>query len=229
MRVALTMQAGRLEPLAEALAAHGLEPVAAPLIETRPRSEARAEAAALLALPWLLVTSRSTVEAWAALGLAWDGPRVGAVGDATAAALRAARADVALVAETPTGAGLAAAFLARPDARGPVGLPQGSRARPELRDALEAAGVATRPVTVYDTTARAWDGGEVGAVVLASPSAVAALPERIARAARLVALGPTTAEAARARGWSCAAAPTPDADGVLAALAPQGEPTGGPA
>ncbi len=225
MRVVLTHGRGRLEDLEAALTRRGDQVVRAPLIETEPctGSATRAAARALLTLPWLLFPSRSAVEAWAALGLPLPGiphgPRLGAVGGGTAAALAATGARATLIAEPATAEGLAAGFLARPDAAGPVGLPRGDRARPTLQERLEEAGLEVRPLTVYRTVTRPWRGGEVAdAVVVASPSAADELPERVARHAALVALGPTTGAALRARGFSPWIAARPDAEAVLERL-----------
>ncbi|MEX2501531.1 MAG: uroporphyrinogen-III synthase, partial [Trueperaceae bacterium] len=114
--VVLTHGAGRLDALAPALHAAGLRTVHRPLTEVRPHPEAKPEARDLLALPWLLFASRSAVDAWTAFGLPLpaDGPRVGAVGDGTAAALARAGGRATLVGRG-TAADLARAFLARPE------------------------------------------------------------------------------------------------------------------
>ena len=53
-------------------------------------------------------------------------------------------------------------------------------------------------------------------VILSSPSAVAGLPERGGpRGARLVTLGPSTADAVTARGWRAECAERPDAAAVI--------------
>ncbi len=228
MRVALTHARGRFEALPEALGRAGLTAIEAPLLSTRPRAgtELRASAEALLDLPWLLVTSRSTVEAWAALGLPWQRagrPRIGAVGPGTAAALEAAGARPTLVAEPATAAGLAEAFCARRDAAGPVGLPQGNRARPGLARALAGAGFEPRTLVVYDSLTLPWpEGVAADLVVLASPSAARALPEAVGAAlgarARLVAIGPATARAIHARGWRCRRATEPTPAAIVAAV-----------
>lgn len=222
MKVVLTHARGRLEALEAALRRRGDEVVRAPLIETVPCSGAAARAAArkLLTCPWLLFPSRSAVEAWASLGLplpgAPHGPKLGAVGGATAAALAAAGARATLIGEPATAEGLARAFRARSDAAGPVGLPRGDRARPTLDDRLREAGFATAPVTIYRTERRPWRGGdEADAVVVASPSAAEGLPAALAGRAALVALGPTTAAALHARGFAPLTAARPDAASVL--------------
>lgn len=240
MRIVLTHSEGRFEGLAEELERRGHEVAHRPLIVTRPRraADVAAEAEALLTLPWLLFTSRSAVEAFAALGLGWRSPQgaeplVGAVGIKTAAALRRAGAEPVLVAErSPRADGLARTFLADPRAAGPVGLPQGDRALPTLCRALEEAGLEVRPLVLYETVAQPLEGGAAGApaeglavadgsadaevVVLASPSAAQALPEALAARVTLVAIGPTTAGALAARGLTCRQAAAPSVAGVLA-------------
>jgi len=254
MRIVLTHSEGRFEGLEAALSRRGHEVHHQPLIRTRPRSgpEARAEAEALLALPWLMFTSRSAVEAWQGLGAPWASPDlppddarplIAAVGRNTASALRRAGAEVALVGERSQADSLADAFLAEPRAAGPVGLPQGDRALPTLRRALEGAGFETRPLVLYETVTEPFPeamltGGASDAepaaplVVLASPSAAGALPSEVARSATLVAIGPTTAAAVEERGFPCLQAASPNVAGVLAtvdAVAGGGEPAGGPA
>jgi uroporphyrinogen-III synthase len=101
-----------------------------------------------------------------------------------------------------------------------VGLVQGRRARPELATRLRDGGALPRQAIVYDVVRVPWrcdDGFD--AVLLASPSAVAGLPDALARRCRLVALGPTTAAAVRKRGWSCLQASEPTVAGALSAFA----------
>lgn len=166
-------------------------------------------------------------------------PRIGAVGPGTAAALRAAGARVDLVAEPSTAEGLAAVFAQNPAAAGPVGLAQGSRARPTLARRLADAGYETRAAVLYDTDEVPWeDGPEAHAgsfsatvVVVASPSAVASLARgwrgegdadawhgAQATLPRFVAIGPTTAAAVRALGEPCWVAETADVDGIVTAV-----------
>lgn len=221
-RVVLTQSDGRLEGLASGLAERGWDVIRHPLIETRPRLDAatRSHAADLLELSWLLFTSRSAVEAWEELELPFTGPRFGAVGEKTAKTLAAAGAEVSLVASPATAEGLAASFTAREDAEGPVGVPQGDRARPALQAALERAGFPVRTVVVYETHGRRWTVEvHVDAIVLASPSAVRSLPDDVAGRARLVTLGPTTSRAVRDRGFRAFEAATPSVEAVLDVLA----------
>lgn len=223
MRVAVTASVGRLAGLEARLRDAGHEAVRAPLVRTAPTADAGA-AERLLGLPWRVYPSRSAVEAWVGLGLGFaDGARIAAVGPGTATDLELAGADVALVARPATAAGLASDLLRHPAGPRPgdaVGVVQGDRARTTLAETLRAAGVEVRTATVYGSEAVAWSfDGRVDAVVLASPSAVAALPLDVGAAALLVAIGPTTAAAAVRRGWSVVQAAEPTVDGVLGAMA----------
>lgn len=226
-RVALTQSDGRLEGLGTSLRNRGYDVVRVPLIETVVRTDpATADAAAaMLELPWVLFTSRTTVEAWRTYGLPFAGPRFGAVGEKTAAALARAGADVSLVARPATAEGLARTFVSRRDAAGPVGLPHGNRARPVLRAALERAGFQVRAATVYDTVSRPWTvEGPVDAIVLASPSAFASVPAHVAERARLITLGPTTSRAVRASGHRPFEATRPSVEAILETLSGEGTP-----
>ena len=225
MRVAITASSGRLHGLEERLRALGHDPIRSPLIKVRPRTDeaSRVAAAALEPLRWRLYPSRTAVEAWRALGLGFDpDTRIGAVGPATAAALRAAGAHVDLVARPATAAALAAQVLAHPD--GPrhgetVGVVQGSGARPSLARGLRAGRVDVRIAIVYDREGLGWRvEAPVDAIVVASPSGVTALPAAVGSVALIVAIGPTTAAAARRRGWRVVVAAAPTAEAVTAAL-----------
>jgi uroporphyrinogen-III synthase len=119
----------------------------------------------------------------------------------------------------PTAAGLAAAVVAAAGERAGAAIVQGRRARPTLASALRAAGWEVRVATVYDTVTLSWRvQGPVDAVLLASPSAVEALPVAVAEGARLVAIGPTTGRAVRARGFDVRVAAAPTVAAVVAAL-----------
>ena len=224
MRIALTHSGGRLEALAPALRELGHEVVHTPVIATAPLVDdaTKREAEGLVGLPWRCYPSRTAVEAWSALGLPFDdGARLAAVGSGTATALHVAGVERVL---TPArseanAAGLARAVLAAGARGAAVGLVQGRRARPELASILRDGGALPRRAVVYDVVTVPWSS-DVGfdAVLLASPSAVAALPDALARRSHLVALGPTTAAAVRTRGWSCQQASEPTVAGALTAL-----------
>lgn len=225
MRVVLTQGRGRLEALERALRARGDEVVRRPLIRIEARNDVTTRAAArrLLRHPWLLFASRSAVEAWVALGLPLPapphGPRLGAVGAGTAAALRRAGGRVELVADPERAEGLASAFLAREDALGPVGLPRGDRSRDTLERRIAEAGVSVDPLVLYETRPEAWQGdADADAIVVASPSAAAGLPADPAPRAAIVAIGPVTGAALRERGLSPWIAERPDAPAILERL-----------
>lgn len=225
MRVAVTASTGRLADLEQQLRAAGHDAVRAPLVAVRPlqRAATRATASALVDLRWRLFPSRTAVEAWTALGLGFAADvRIGAVGPATADGLRVAGARVSVVGEPATALGLARGVLAHPSApqRGEaVAIVQGDGARPDLAAALAAAGVVPQPIVVYARHALGWRlQGPVDAIVVASPSAVAALPEHVGAGSWLVAIGPTTAAAARRRGWRVRQAASPTTAAVVAAL-----------
>lgn len=222
MKVALTQSVGRLVGLEQALKARGYEVVRSPLIRTEPLLSAavRERAAALLACPWLLFTSPAAVEAWQALALPLHGvmPRLGAVGAKTAQVIEGCGSELTLIGKPATAEGLAEVFLESPLAASPVGLPRGDRALPTLPVLLEKMGFVVRPVVIYRTRLLPWAASEVQAVILASPSAVEALPEEVGVSAALIAIGPSTGAAIRELGWRCVQAARPDTESVLAAL-----------
>ena len=213
MKVVLTHSKGRLVGLEESLRAHGFEVFHQPLIALEPILDA--EISALLECPWWLVTSTSSLEALRQVGVSFSGRKIGSVGEATAQALRQVGATVELVG-AGTAQELGALFLERVHT-GPVGLPVGDRALPTLRDMLEVAGLEVRQVPVYRNRILGWPDGlpipEI--IVLASPSAVSALPEKAVHTARLVALGETTAERAESLGLQCLTASQPTVVAIL--------------
>ncbi|MGE0709599.1 MAG: hydroxymethylbilane synthase [Planctomycetota bacterium] len=189
---------------------------------------ARAALAPLGPEDWALFASANAVEALAAalaptpLSAALSG-RVGAIGAATARALGAHGLAVDLLPARASGAELARALLARLGAARPRALlPAARGGRPELREALEAAGCPVTALELYESrplpppTAAELD---VDAIVLASPSGARATLVAPTRA-RMVAIGPTTAAELEALGHEVAAvADSPDPAAVLAALA----------
>lgn len=218
-RIALTHSQGRLKGLEPALRLRGYDVVRNPLIETVPLldGKTRDQARDLLSYPWLLFTSPAAVAAWRRLNLPFRGisTRIGAVGDKTAKTVERYGGKVSLVGDPPTAVGLADTFLTTYPGVHYVGLPQGNRAKPTLRQHLEASGVATRTVVIYETEPLPWTAGNVDVVVLASPSALKVLPGDIASRATLVTIGPTTAAAVHARGLTPKVAAKPSVDAIL--------------
>lgn len=219
MNVLLTHSEGRLEGLAEALSAQGFTVTHEPLVKTEvlPVYQARAAAERLFGAEWLLFTSRTAVKAWTTLGLPLGPYKIGAVGQKTAEAVAKAGGSVSLVAEPANAEGLLQAFLTRVSPPSRIGLPGGERALPTLSAGLSKAGFTVQKAVLYRTTPQPLTQTDADLIVLASPSAVAALPKTLGRA-QLVALGPSTQRAIEARGWHAAEARTPDALGAVQAV-----------
>lgn len=185
----------------------------------------------------VVLTSQNSVEA---LADAWTEPNAGpiwiaAVGEATAQALRAFGHEPHLVAEDSRAEGLLAAMATVLVPGDRILLPLSDRARPVLTEGLAELGAEVNVVTAYEThiighidrdLEHHMALGEIGAVLLASPSAVEGF---IAQAGHLlpalsgasfVAIGGVTADAMLAAGLPVHATPeTPGADTMVEALA----------
>lgn len=214
--VALTQSFGRLEALEPALRARGFEILRIPLVRT---ATLPVNLEALKACRWWLISSVATVEALEELGADFAAHRFGAVGRASAEAIRAAKGQVDLIAPEGNASSLAQQFLnlERTDPNEPVGLPLGDRALSTLNDELTRAGIMTRTLCVYSSQSNPWPAGapQPDLIVLASPTATQALPEQVATRASLIALGPTTAASIQARGWTCQIAREPSTQALL--------------
>ncbi|HEU4740096.1 MAG TPA: uroporphyrinogen-III synthase [Meiothermus sp.] len=217
MRVALTHSEGRLEGLEARLEALSYRVFRHPLISTQTLTGVSLEP--LEPCCWWLFSSQAAVRAVAELGGRLEGHPIGAVGASTAKAVQGLGLEVELVSPDGNAESLARAFIAQ-RAPGPVGLPQGNRASPALADALTRAGYEVRTLTVYQTLTHPWpsDAPIPDFTVLASPSAVEALPTEVARQTHCIALGPSTAQSLRARGLVFSEAPSPSVEGVLEAI-----------
>ena len=247
--IAVTRPRERAAALVDALEALGAEVLAAPAIAVAPPASYDALDAALAALAsydWLALTSVAAVEAVAARLVALGTPdahrpplRIAVVGDATARAARARLGRVDLVPAVHAADGLADAMPAVRGAR--VLFPCADRARDVLPTVLRARGAHVHRVVAYCTgdapaealapLARQAAAGALDAVLVASPSAAAAVARACGGACggslarlRAVCIGPTTADACRALALpvaAVAAAPTDAAlvDALLAALA----------
>ena len=200
--------------------------------ELRGTSEAWSQAlSALDPSAWVLFASARAVRAASELSAsslreALAPFRVGAVGPATARALARQRVPVDLLAPkgAATGAGLAAALLARLGAeRPPILLPAASGGRPELDEALSAAGCDVTRIELYASHPASGPASceDVDALLLASPAGARVLLEGHAPGSTppLVAIGPTTAAEVQALGHVVAAtAATPTLAGQIEAL-----------
>jgi uroporphyrinogen-III synthase/uroporphyrinogen III methyltransferase/synthase len=194
-------------PLTTALVARGATVRRVPLLETRPPEDASdlAEAASRIAdFDWVVVTSARAVEALAEAAGTGATPRIAAVGEGTARAVRNVGWEPSVIG-TGGAVALAQAFDDRKGLEGSsVLFPAADRARPETAQWLREAGALVCVVTAYRTVAREGAAAELAAALAAtdldaavftSPSAVDVLVEAAdvpALRIRLGAIGPTT-------------------------------------
>jgi len=200
-------------PLSSALEALGATVVRVPVLETLPPEdpdELAREAQRLADYDWVLFTSARAVGAVAREAPAnGRAPRVAAVGEGTARAVRDAGWEPEVVG-TGGGEALVAELRARAELEGRLVLfPAADRARRETVRRLEEAGASVRVVTAYRTVARAGAAaalaaalarGNLDAAVFTSPSAVEALEDAGGLALRFAAAGDATREALEAAG-----------------------------
>ena len=254
-RVVLLPRLKERDRIASALERAGAMVLRAAVTRTVPGEAAALEATARRIVAgeaaWLVLTSARTVEALAPYlhVPVPSAPRVAVVGPATA------RAWTELTGTAPdlVARGSAAALLEEPELAGPlpdpnaarrVLLPASALADPALAEGLRRAVWEVEQVAAYTTvTADAhdlppnledrWATGGVDAVVLTAPSTTRAVLELLGpppQGTGLVAIGATTAAAARELGLTVAAvAPSPTPEGVLQATVDATRTTAGPA
>lgn len=254
-RVVLLPRLKERDRIASALERAGAMVLRAAVTRTVPGEAAALEATARRIAAgeaaWLVLTSARTVEALAPYlhVPVPSAPRVAVVGPATA------RAWTELTGTAPdlVARGSAAALLEEPELAGPlpdpnaarrVLLPASALADPALAEGLRRAVWEVEQVAAYTTvTADAhdlplnledrWATGGVDAVVLTAPSTTRAVLELLGpppQGTGLVAIGATTAAAARELGLTVAAvAPSPTPEGVLQATVDATRTTAGPA
>lgn len=221
--VVVTRPRDRAGPLVAALEAEGAEVVLFPTIEVvAPENAApmAAAAARLAEYDWVVFTSVYAVRAVreAASPVAAKAVRVGCVGEATAAEAEQAGFVPTLVPEGHTAEGLARGLVAGgvgPGTR--VLFPRAADAREELPRILREAGAAVDEVVAYrkvavggppDATVDARLAGREVALTFTSPSTVRNFVRSwggSVAGARVVVIGPTTAEAAEAAGMEVSA------------------------
>ena len=222
--------------LAEAVALRGAQVTTAAFTRhatvTDPRLTARIDELTAGDYDWLVLTSARTLGALRELGVDLsavlpEGTKVAAVGPATAAAAREAGLQVDLLPTSGSGgADLAAAF---PDEPGRVLVPGAADPAAGLDAALTACGFQidrvavyrTDPVQTLDEEIRlGWPDG-FDAFVVTAPSVIRAAAELLGRPGPpVVALGESSAAAARATGFTVAATATEaTAAGLVNALA----------
>ena len=221
--VLVTRPAGAEDPLAAALRERGYEVIAVPTVSTRRRDVRWPE---LARFDWVVVTSAAGA---AVLPELPSGPRVAAVGAATAAALRRRGIEVGLVPHEASGMALARELAVADGGR--VLLVRASAAAPDLPAELRRRGAVVEEVIAYETVegpARsgpalraAMDRDDLAAVVFASGSAARGyLSLGGDSSVPAVTIGPRTSEVARRLGFTVAAeAAEQDANGLAAAVA----------
>ncbi len=234
-RILITRSEDDAAAWADALTRAGAEAVVLPCIDAEPLGGDALGAAlreAAKRADWLVFTSRRGVDAFVRLvGAPALGARIAAVGPATADAARRALGRVDLVGERGTAESLADALI---DALGDktatpprIVLAIAENARDVLERRLREAGVDVRRFDVYRTVPAAPRTPRVSlaalgvdAVWLASPSSVTGFLNQVELDTEvpLVAIGPSTAAAIRARGLTVAAeAAAPSFEGLLEA------------
>lgn len=239
-RVLVVRPAAQGVASAEVLRAAGADPVLVPLIELTPPADGGAALAGavrdLATYDWVVLTSVNGVARLAeALGdrRLPPGPRVAAIGPATAGALASAGVAVALLPDRYVAEGLLEAFPppGDGDGGGRVLVVRAAVARDVLPDGLRAMGWSVDVVAAYRAKPRTPAAAERAAaaacdtVIFTSPSVVDAFcdqPEPLPVPATVAAIGPVTAAAARRRGLPVhVEAAEHTVAGVVAALADQ--------
>lgn len=218
-RVVLTREAQANAPWLARLGEIGLAALDLPLLRYVDL-EAPAPAGAW---DWALLTSPQAVRRFVAWTGRPDGLKLGALGAGTAMALREAGLPDELRSAAVDGAELARDFLARERAPRRVLLPGAEKRLDEPGASLRAAGHHVLAVALYRTTVvppadlppAPLRGGDV--VFFCSPSAVRAFAAAWDDRPDCVAIGATTAAAAREAGFDPGVAATPDLEGMLRA------------
>lgn len=246
VRVLVTRPRERAEALCFLLEDEGAEVQSLPMLELVPPEDPRplhAAAEHIQRYAFIAVASESAVQALietcrqAGTLDRLKSARIAAVGARTARALEDHGMIAAVVAQRPTGEGLAEAMRPHLDIGQEVLVPGAQEGRPELAHALEDAGVRVTRVAAYRSQKRAippeeqqqLEAAPPQVVIFASPRTAEAFLEAsepwgralLERAAR-VAIGPTTAAALEELGLQAkavAAQPSPEALVEAAVLA----------
>lgn len=167
--LAVTTTPDRFQRWAEPLTRHGFEPVSLPCIEIRPTGQLDEARTKVADADWLMITSPRVV------ALLWPGGDmppvpVAVVGEATAAAVRAAGGTVVVTGDDD---GDRLVDLLSPRVEGSrVMIPHGERADTGRHDRLRRAGADVMAVVVYETVPVSPGRERVDGAVFASPSSV---------------------------------------------------------
>ncbi len=171
---------------------------------------------------WIIFTSRNGVEAVFRRTAAIDGPRVAAIGPATAAELRGHSVEPDLMPEEHVAEALLEGLGNVRDRK--ILLPRADIARRALADELRQRGATVDDIIAYHTRAAGGtrpDLAGVDAVTFSSSSSVKNFVEGgpVPRSAKMVCIGPITASTARDYGLEVTeVAGDYSEDGLVAAL-----------
>ena len=224
-RIVVTRPRLQAEELAAGLSRLGAHVIVLPLVEIGPAHNRDLVAAAdPAAYDWVVFTSANAVAAFDAGRVVREGPRVAAVGPATADAVRALGAEPSFVPERFAAEEIAAGLEPLAEAR--VLLPQADIADPGLAEELRRRGAQVDLVTAYrtlDVERSPADLAELrtsDAVLLMSGSAARSLAAQGGAGDALVAcIGPKTAAVAAEVGLPVGlVAEEATAEGIIRAL-----------
>ncbi len=239
-RIAVTRPAAQAGRLLDGVRRMGGEPLSCPtirLVEPADPAPLRAVVRALSGYDWVAFTSANGVNRFLdvlnGLGLEWPvGPKVAAIGPATAAAARARGVDPDLMPSVYVDEAVAEALIGHGGLKGSrVLLPRAAGARDILRQLLEAEGARVDEVATYE--ARPDDEGiarlreslareEIDMVMFTAASTVEHLVDAVGTnlgRARVAVIGPITEAAAERLGIQVdVIAEEYTADGLLRAI-----------
>lgn len=215
--VLITRPAGQGGELAEGLVRLGATVHTVPAIAVSPREADVIEAVrAAASADWIVFTSGNAARLFlGAVAPATPLPRIACIGPATAETVRAAGYEVAVLpaAGAYRAEGLLEALLAHPMSGRSVLIPAALVTRDVLAAGLAAAGAIVRKIPIYETKVAPEAAAEMVALLAAravdvvtftSSSTVDAFHELVPEAppgVLFAAIGPVTAETARARGY----------------------------
>jgi uroporphyrinogen-III synthase len=216
LRILVTRARIQASDLVERLESLGAEPIVMPSIEIAAPLDARPlldSLARLTEFDWMVFTSTNGVRAVLDCGIPLDGPKIAAVGPATASALERAGYRVDVVPTSFMGSAV-------PDAMGEIDgqrilWPRGDLARGEFVAALIAGGATVLAVEAYRTLAAPWPKDPLPVpdlLTFTSSSGVLSAHERLSERGLLgwletvpiVCIGPVTADTVRCLGYSVA-------------------------
>jgi uroporphyrinogen-III synthase len=234
--VVITAAAGSFPGLSDAVRALPAEVIEIPLLSFAAPTDWTDVDRAIRELPRYAAVAFTSPRAAVAFGRRWENigidplPPVWAAGRRTASALLSVTDTVHTAPEDEVGligaAAAVAAAMLREGLAGPVLFPCGEIRRDELPTRLRQEGIEVDEVVCYHSVVAGDEAAReavrcAGILIVASPSVAELLARASASTPRppLLAVGPTTAAAARAAGWTPAAvAAHPDVEALVAEI-----------